>query len=117
MEIRSNAAPLLRKIAQAVRHAPGLNRCAPAWDHLRKPYRDALRRLAGEKGLPLRIGGVMMRFDPSVANLNWETVETEAYRAFAAEIGCEDVIYDVGAHFGTYTLIALQKGGPQTQVV
>jgi FkbM family methyltransferase len=63
------------------------------------------------------IGGYSIRLAPDTVNLNWETVEVDAYRVFADEIGSREVLYDVGAHFGTYTLIGLKRGGPGTRVV
>src|SRR5206468_1203164 len=41
----------------------------------------------------------------------------DAYNVFVQEIGSHEVIYDVGAHFGTYTLIGLKRGGPGTRVI
>jgi len=107
----------LRLGAQSIRHARGLRGWEALWNSLRKPYGQLLRILSGGRGLPIKIGGYIMRVDPLVVNLNWETVEVEAYRAFGADVRPGDVVYDVGAHFGTYTLIALRKGGPQSRVV
>jgi FkbM family methyltransferase len=112
-----NPAAVLRRSAQSIRHAPGLRRCAGLWNRLRAPYRRMLMGLAGPHGVPMIVGGQTMRLSPDVVNLNWETVEVESYRVFAAEIAPGDLIYDVGAHFGTYTLIGVARGGPQTRVV
>jgi FkbM family methyltransferase len=59
----------------------------------------------------------MMRLAPDTVNLNWETVEVESYRVFADQIQPGDVVYDVGAHFGTYSIIAARQGGSGTRVV
>ena len=108
---------VLRRLGQSVRHAPLLQHCTGAWDSIRRPYGRTLALLAGHNGLPLKIGGQTLRLHPSIANLNWETVEVEAYRAFTAAVNPGDVIYDVGAHFGTYTILSLFRGGSQTRVV
>ncbi len=110
-------AAVLRRSAQSIRHAPGLRRFSGLWEQLRAPYRRVLERLSGDRGLPMIVGGQTMRLSPDVVNLNWETVEVESYRVFAAEIAPGDVIYDVGAHFGTYTLMGVARGGPETRVV
>src|SRR5438445_128287 len=110
-------AAVLRRSAQSIRHAPGLRRFGALWERLRVPYRLILTRLAGQHGLPVTIGGQTMRLAPDVVNLNWETVEVESYRAFAEAIAPGDVISDVGAHFGTYTLIGVAHGGPAARVI
>ena len=110
-------AAVLRRSAQSIRHAPGLRRFNGFWERMRAPYRSILMRLAGRDGLPMIVGGQTMHLSPDIVNLNWETVEVDSYRAFAAEIAPGDVIYDVGAHFGTYTLIGVERGGPETRVV
>lgn len=112
-----HAGAIVRRVAQRVRHAPGLRSCDPVWRILRAPYGRALRALSSAKGIPLCVGGHTMRLDAGVANLNWETVEPESYRAFAAAIRPGDVVFDVGAHFGTYTLIADAHAGLNGRVV
>lgn len=107
---------VLRRSAQALRHAPGLRQLSPVWDRLRAPYRHALTALAGGEGLPVTVGGHSFRFAPDVVSLNWETVETESYKAFAAAIGPRDIVFDVGAHFGTYSMIAARRG-PAVRIV
>lgn len=57
-----------------------------------------------------------MRLAPDVVSLNWETVEVESYRTFARSIGSNDVVFDVGAHFGTYSMIAAWRS-PTVRVV
>jgi FkbM family methyltransferase len=110
-------ASFFRKVAQSVRHAPGLRRWTGMWDLLRRPYARALTLLSGQTGLPLQIGGDIIRLNPMFANLNWETVEVEAYRAFRTAVKPGDTVYDVGAHFGTYTIISIHQGGPETRVI
>jgi FkbM family methyltransferase len=103
-------AAVFRRSAQVLRHAPGLRRFAPVWDRLRTPYRSALIALAGSQGMPVTVGGHVMRLAPDVVSLNWETVEVGSYRTFAESISSGDVVFDVGAHFGTYSMIAAWRG-------
>ena len=108
---------VLRRSAQSIRHAPGLERCAPLWNRVRAPYRRLLTRLGATDGIPVTVGGCEIRLAAEAVNLNWETVEVEAYRAFVEQLRTHDIVFDIGAHFGTYTLIALKRGGPATRVV
>jgi FkbM family methyltransferase len=110
-------ASVLRKSAQSIRHAPGLERLAPLWSRLRGPYRRWLARLTSDRGVPVTIGGHVIRLAPDVVSLNWETVEVEAYRTFADQIQPGAAVFDVGAHFGTYSIIAARVGGPSTRVI
>jgi FkbM family methyltransferase len=110
-------AAVLRRSAQSIRHAPGLQGLTPLWNRLRAPYGRLLERLTGSDGVPVRVGGHTIRLAPDTVNLNWETVEVEAYRVFAKEVRPGDVVYDIGAHFGTYSIIAARAGGPTTRVI
>jgi FkbM family methyltransferase len=112
-----DAGSALRKMAQRIRHAPGLKERTGAWNILRHPYGGVLSLLSGHNGLPLHIGGHIVRLNPIFANLNWETVEVESYRAFRTAVRPGDVVYDVGAHFGTYSIISVREGGSETRVV
>ena len=107
----------LRRLAQSVRHAPGLSSLGFLWDLLRKPYLSVLTSLGSQNGFSVTIGGNLMALHPVFGTLNWEIIETDSYQAFADTIKSGDIVYDIGAHIGTYTLIALRKSEPQGQVV
>lgn len=108
---------VIRKVAQSLRHAPVLRAMTPVWSALRGPYLRLMNRLGSESGIGVTVGGVEMRLHPDFATQNWESVEYESYRAFVALLRPGDIVYDVGAHIGTYTLIALKGIGPSGRVV
>ena len=107
----------LRRVAQAVRHAPILRSLTPLWGALRVPYLRVLRKFGSSDGVAVKVGDVEMRLHPNFATQNWETVEFAAYRAFAALLCPGDIVYDVGAHIGTYTLMALKGIGAGGRVI
>ena len=106
----------IRRVAQAVRHAPLLRSLSPLWGVLRGPYLAVIRRF-GASGIPVRVGGTTMRLHPDFATQNWETVEFASYKAFGEMLREGDVVYDIGAHLGTYSLVALDRIGPNGRVV
>jgi FkbM family methyltransferase len=108
---------IIRRLAQTIRHAPGMRSFTPLWNLLRAPYLKVLRTFAKKHGLLVSVGGHKMRLHPDFATQNWETVEYDSYQSFAALLRPGNVVFDVGAHIGTYTLIALQKVGDNGRVV
>ena len=115
--MRDAVTALLRRTAQEIRHAPGLRSLGPVWSVMRGTYVRCLTYLGKARGVPVTISGHVIRLHPKFAHVSWESVEVESYRAFAAAITPGDVIYDVGAHIGTYTIIALRRSGPGGAVV
>jgi FkbM family methyltransferase len=107
----------LRRTAHAMRHHPGLHFLGPLWALLRRPYLTTLQVLAGGGGVEVEIAGCRIRVSPEFATWSWETVEAVSYQAFSEAVEPGMVVYDVGAHFGTYSIIALKRSGPEGRVV
>ncbi len=110
-------ASTIRVVAQKIRHTPGLRSCTSVWNLMRLPYARVLRTLARGQGISVRLAGHSLKLDPCFATQNWEATETECYRAFVAELRSGDVVYDVGAHLGTYAILAAQCSAPSGRVV
>src|SRR5438045_2306100 len=89
----------------------------PIWNALRGPYLRLLNLFGSRTGIKVQVGGVGMRLHADFATQDWESVEYESYRAFAALLRPGDIVFDVGAHIGTYTLVALQGIGANGRVV
>ncbi len=106
-----------RRLAQTARHTRGLRLMNPLWNILHKPYLQILTALGSKNGIEVVVGDYPMRVHPAFATVSWETVEVKSYGAFARAVQADDVIYDVGAHIGTYTMTALLKAGFRGKVV
>jgi len=107
----------LRSMAQRVRHAPGLRSLDGVWDSVRPLYSRALEKLSGDKGIEIRIAECPIRLSPRFAGTAWEAIERDSYDSFAQAIQPGDIVYDVGAHIGTYSILALRRSAPGGQVV
>ena len=108
---------LIRRLAQSIRHHEAVQFLEPLWLALRKPYLGIMNVLGRRHGFTVTIAGCRIRLHPAFCTQNWETVEASAYSAFASAVMPGMVIMDVGAHIGTYTIIALIKSGPKGRVV
>lgn len=101
----------LRRIAQRIRHAPVLRRFDTLWRLVRPFYNRLLRRVSQHGGLPIVVGGQSMRLHADMASTSWESVERESYGAFQDALSEGMVVYDIGAHIGTYAVIASRAVG------
>ena len=107
----------LRHFAQSARHFPVLRRIKPLWDILRGPYRRFLQYTSGNTGLEVTIAGMPVKLDPAFAHIAWECVEREAYLAFCKSIGPGSIVFDVGAHLGTYAILGAKCSAPDGIIV
>jgi len=107
----------VRSVAQRLRHAPGLRSCDVLWNLVRPGYELALNALGSGTGVEVRVGGHPIRLSPRFAGTGWEAIEYTAYSAFAEAVRPGDIVYDIGAHIGTYSILALQKSAPNGSVV
>jgi FkbM family methyltransferase len=106
-----------RSMAQRVRHAPGVRSLDGVWDTVRPLYFRALEKLSGDKGVEIRIAECPVRLSPRFAGTRWESIERDSYDSFAKAIRPGDIVYDVGAHIGTYSILALRRSSPRGRVV
>ena len=106
----------MRDVAEWLRHAPGVRALNPLWRRLQKPYLAVLRRATGDRGVPVRIGGESLRLDIAYASVSWEHMEAPSLAAFRAAATPGSVVVDVGAHIGSYALLAARCVGPAGHV-
>jgi FkbM family methyltransferase len=97
------ATALSRRLPSAA--SPGLR------EHL---YRAATWVLTGGRGFRAELpGGEVVRLTPACRHLSWNPIE---YDAFRAGIRPGDVVLDVGANAGAYTVLFAQWVGPRGHV-
>ncbi len=113
----THPAAVLRRAVQRVRHLPGLRSLDGVWRAGRPSYRWLIARLAGAHGVPITVGPDVIAMDPSVVHEGWEHAEQPSYRRFAELVRLGDVVYDIGAHYGTYSIIASRRVGARGLVV
>lgn len=98
------------QICVRLRHASGLNRAGWLWDSLRPAY-NGLIRLIGKEGLQRTINGTdVVRVLPEFRAIV-EVYEPEVWRLLMEEVRPGDMIVDVGAFVGLYTMALAKRVG------
>jgi FkbM family methyltransferase len=99
-----------------LRHAPGLNRAGWLWDTVRPVYDRVVTALGG-RGLERRINGTdLIRVLPQFRGVT-ELYEPEVWRLLMNEVREGDVVADVGAFIGLYTVALAQRVGAVGRVL
>lgn len=80
---------------------------------LRGGYECALSRLRPERMVCTLPGGERIRLLPSLRQVTWNADE---YDAFRRDVQPGDVVFDVGANLGAYTMLFAQWVGPAGRV-
>lgn len=107
----------VRRIAQRIRHLPGLERADFLWRILRGPYQRLLD--ASGRGVEVMVGGAAaVRLPAEFAGGSWERHEPEAVAAYARWIERHPgaLVLDVGSSIGIFSAIAL-FADPRTEVL
>lgn len=101
----------LRRMAQYIRHLPGLERAEWLWAAARGPYHRVLG--AGGRGVEVKVGGTAaVRMPPEFSGGAWETFEPEAVAALADWVRRHPggLVLDIGSSIGIFSAIALFAG-------
>jgi FkbM family methyltransferase len=101
----------LRRMAQYIRHLPGLERAEWLWAAARGPYHRVLG--AGGHGVEVKVGGTAaVRMPPAFSGGAWETFEPEAVAALADWVRRHPggLVLDIGSSIGIFSAIALSAG-------
>jgi FkbM family methyltransferase len=106
----------LERIGIAIRHSPWLKRADGLWDGVRPMY-DTLLSLTYRNGI-LRVinGSDAIRLLPHYRGIT-EVYEPDVWRHLMQCVRPGDVVADVGAYVGLYTLALAQRVGPGGKVI
>jgi hypothetical protein len=100
------------RIAFAIRHNQYLDRADRLWNYVRPAY-DRLSSLAARKGLTRVINGT----DRVLIGPRWrmvgEVYEPEVWQQLMGEVRPGDVVADVGAYIGLYSIALANRVGPK----
>jgi FkbM family methyltransferase len=80
---------------------------------LKRAYEALLDRLPGDHLVSHFPGGESVRLAAAYRQVTWNA---EEYRAFKADISAGDVVFDIGANLGAYSLLFAQWVGPAGRV-
>jgi FkbM family methyltransferase len=99
---------LFRRIAQQIRHQPGLERAEWLWSALRGPYHSVLDMRGA--GVGVAVGGLAnVRMPAEFAGGSWEQFELASVSAYLHWLRQHPsgIVLDIGCSIGIYSLIAL----------
>lgn len=98
----------VRRIAQAVRHAPGLERAEGLWNLLRNPYHQLIN--SSGQGVEVNIGRILsVRIPPEYCGCDFENYEPEPMAATVTWLQQHPtaLLLDIGCSIGVYAVAGL----------
>ena len=108
---------LLERMTVAIRHAPGLENADWIWSRVRPLYDRALRASFTECGLERVINGTdRILLSPASRGFVAQSYEPEVWQRIMREVRAGDVIAEVGANIGIYTLAFANRVRAQGRV-
>jgi len=107
----------IERTAMKIRHLPSLSGLDCLWDFVRPSYDMFIRLVYSRKGLIRVINGTdVIHIYPECRDI-LETYEPNFWRRLMAEIQEGDIIADVGAFVGVYTIALARRVGSTGKVI
>lgn len=107
----------IEKTAMKIRHLPFLSGLDRLWDFVRPSYDMFIRLLYSKKGLTRVMNGTeVIRLCPECRDI-LESYEPMFWNRLMAEVRERDVIADVGAFVGVYTIALAGRAGSAGKVI
>lgn len=107
---------LFEGIAYRIRHHPALEHAEPVWRVVR-PWYKRLLHSAARKGLPRTINGTDPLFLAPELHGFANVYEPEVWKAIMNEVRPGDMVADVGAYVGLYTIALAKRVGESGRVI
>jgi FkbM family methyltransferase len=101
---------IFERIALRIRHHPSLDQAHGLWDQIRPLYIVALR-LLNRRGIPRRINGTDALILDHQLHGHPEVYEPEVWQRIMHSVREGDVVADVGASIGLYTVAIAKRIG------
>jgi FkbM family methyltransferase len=103
---------VLERVSLAVRHAPALERADWLWDRVRPLYDRLLRASFSARGLERIINGTdRIVLSPRARGFVAQSYEPAVWRRVMREVRSGEVVAEVGASIGVYTLAFAARVG------
>ena len=107
---------LVERTCIAIRHTTRLTHARWLWTAARPIYNSAITAF-GRRGLERLMNGTdSIRISPKFRNLG-EVYEPELWKQFMSSLTAGDVVADVGAHIGLYTIALAKRLAPNGSVI
>jgi FkbM family methyltransferase len=107
---------IVERCCIAFRHSPWLDQMAWLWDRLRPLYERAVA-LFGRNGLSRTINGTdRILISPRFRGVT-ETYETEVWNHLMAQVQPGNLVVDIGAFIGFYTIALAKRVGSSGKVI
>lgn len=107
----------LEKIAVKIRHLPFLRGLKHFWNFVNPLYENLLKLFYGKTGLTRNINGTDIILVSPESRRITETYEPRMWKRLTGEVREGDIIADVGAFTGLYTVALAKKTGIAGKVV
>jgi FkbM family methyltransferase len=108
---------VVERLAHAIRHAPLTRGADGLWNAIRPAYEAGLRLLFGRRGVRRVVNGSeRLRLDPACRSVPTE-YEPDVWRELLGSVRTGDVVADVGANVGLYTVAIARRVGRTGRVI
>lgn len=107
---------IFERCGRAIRHSCFLEQANWLWDFIRPLYEKILLLLSGNRGIERTINGTDFILIPMQLRSLPEIYEPKAWKYLMGQVRLGDIVADVGAYAGIYTIAFARGVGPAGRV-